>query len=66
MHDRDFNALVNLENWGMKTLLAVSSTESINACGEEGSGSDLGLGETGLSEAGIRQEIVKASNFCKF
>ena len=56
MHDRDFNALVNLENWGMKTLLAVSSTESINACGEEGSGSDLGLGETSLGEAGIRQE----------
>ena len=50
----------------MKTLLAVSSTESINACGEEGSGSDLGLGETSLSEAGIRRGIVNAFNFHKF
>ena len=56
IHDRDFNASVNLENCGTKTLLAVGSKESINACGEEGSGSDLGLSETSLSEAGIRQE----------
>jgi len=41
---------------GLKSLLAVSSTDSLNACGEEGSGPDFGLGETSLDEAGTRQE----------
>ena len=58
VHDRDHNAAVNLENWGVNALLAVSSTESLNACGEEGSGSGFGHCETDLCEAGIRHEVV--------
>jgi len=47
VHDRDFNASKNLEH------LAVSFTERlINACGETGAGPSLGMGETGLVEAG--------------
>ena len=58
VHGRDHNAAVNLENWGVRSLLAVSSTERLNACGEEGSGRDFGCGETDLCEAGIRHEVV--------
>jgi putative transposase len=58
VHDRDHNAAVNLENWGVNALLAVSSTESLNACGEEGSGLGFGSSETDLCEAGIRHEVV--------
>jgi putative transposase len=58
IHDRDHNAAVNLENWGVHSLLAVSSTERLNARGEEGSGRDSGCGETDLDEAGIRHEIT--------
>ena len=64
VHDRDHNAAVNLENWGVQSLatshalLAVSSTESLNACGEEGSGLSFDSGETDLDEAGIRHEVV--------
>ena len=66
VHDRDHNAAVNLENWGVRSLLAVSSTERLNACGEEGSGSGFGHCETDLDEAGIRHEIsvVGGSLFC--
>jgi len=70
IHDRDLNAAVNLENWGMRFLesefpiLAVSSTERQNACGGISSGDDLGHHETDsdrgavLGEAGIRLESV--------
>ena len=58
VHDRDHNASVNLENWGVNALLAVSSTESLNACGEEGSGPSSDSSETDLDEAGIRHEVV--------
>ena len=58
VHDRDHNAAVNLENWGVRSLLAVSSTERLNACGEESSGHGLDCGETDLDEAGIRHEVV--------
>jgi len=75
VHDRDLNAAVNLENWGMRFLesefpiLAVSSTERQNACGGISSGSDLGRCETDsdrgsiLGEAGIRLEICRAGMF---
>lgn len=56
VHDRDHNASVNLKNWGVDALLAVSPTERLNACGEEGSGSGFGLGETILCEAGSRHK----------
>jgi putative transposase len=58
VHDRDHNASVNLENWGVNALIAVSSTEMSNACGEEGSGPSFDSGETDLDEAGIRHEIT--------
>jgi putative transposase len=58
VHDRDHNAAVNLENWGVNALVAASSAETQNACGEEGSGCDFGCGETDLDEAGIRHEVV--------
>jgi hypothetical protein len=58
VHDRDLNAAKNLENWGVNSLLAASSAESINACGEDSYGLDLGLCETNLCEAGIRYEIT--------
>ncbi len=58
VHDRDHNAAVNLENWGVNALLAVSSTESLNACGEEGSGGGPRRYETGLDEAGSRRESL--------
>lgn len=57
IHDRDFNASVNLENWGLEKLLAASSAERLNACGEGGSGREAILDETNLDEAGIRQEV---------
>ncbi len=47
-HDRDHNASVNLE------YAAASSSEAGNACGEDGSGSELVvLNETGFCEAGM-------------
>lgn len=49
IHDRDVNAAINLKN------LAVSST--VSACGEEGAGRCFGNGETGLGEAGSKQQI---------
>ena len=52
----------------VRDRVAVSSTESLNACGEEGSGRDFGCGETGLDEAGIRHGIcstVSAVDFGK-
>ena len=58
VHDRDFNAAVNLEHWGVDSLLAVSSPERLNACGEEGSGRSFDCGETDLDEAGIRHDLV--------
>jgi putative transposase len=58
IHDRDFNAAVNLEHWGVASLLAASSAESLNACGEEGSGGSVSCHETSLCEAGIRQEAA--------
>ncbi len=61
IHDRDHNAAVNLKNWGVRSLLAVSSTERLNACGEEGSGLSFDSGETILNEAGIRYESLKRS-----
>ena len=66
VHDRDHNAAVNLENWGVNSLLAVSSTERLNACGEEGSGPSFDSGETDLDEAGIRHEmtVLGGSVFC--
>lgn len=57
VHDRDHNAAVNLENWGVRSLVAASSAETQNACGEEGSGLGFGSSETDLDEAGIRHEI---------
>jgi len=52
IHDRDLNAALNLEH------LAVRETESLNVCGEEGSGLDFGSGETSLSEAETRQAVA--------
>ena len=52
VHDRDHNAALNLEH------LAVSLTESLNACGEDGSDSNFGLSETDLDEAGTRQAVA--------
>jgi len=57
VHDRDLNAAVNLEHWGVDALVAASSAETLNARGGEGSGSDLGHCETNPGEAGIRHEI---------
>ena len=65
VHDRDHNAAVNLEQWGLDSLVAVSFTETLNACGESGSGPVATSGETTLDresilgEAGIRLEICR-------
>jgi putative transposase len=53
-HDRDMNAAVNLE-W-----VAASSAETINACGEESSGSGVILNETVLGEARMKQVLARA------
>ena len=55
IHDRDFNASMNLE------YVAVSSTETQNACGEASSGLVARSGETGFVEAGNRQEFEHVS-----
>jgi len=52
IHDRDHNAALNLEH------LAASLAESLNACGEDGSGLGSGSSETSLSEAGTRQAVA--------
>ena len=57
IHDRDLNAAINLENWGVRSLVAASSAETLNACGEEGPGSGSGSSETVLCEAGIRHGV---------
>jgi len=57
VHDRDLNAAVNLEHWGLMSLVAASSAETQNARGGEGSGGGLGRCETNPGEAGIRHEI---------
>lgn len=51
-HNRDVNAAINLRN------VAVSQTESLNACGGEGSGLVVSSGETNLSEAGSGQPTL--------
>jgi len=48
-HDRDYNASVNLEK------VAASETETINACGEEGSGLGEISSETVFDEARMEQ-----------
>ena len=55
IHDRDFNASMNLE------YIAVSSTEMKNACGEASSGVIARLRETGFVEAGKRQVFEHVS-----
>ena len=57
VHDRDLNAAVNLEHWGVDALVAASSAETLNARGGEGSGPDFGSGETNPGEAGSRHEV---------
>ena len=55
IHDRDFNASMNLE------FVAVSSTETLNACGGASSGVIARLRETGSVEAGNRQVFEHVS-----
>lgn len=58
VHDRDYNAAVNLEHWGVNVILAASSAESLNACGEASAGIGASRCETGLNEAGIRYGVI--------
>jgi len=58
VHDRDFNAAVNLENWGVNALLAASSTESLNACGEGGSDYDSGRSEPTSAKQELRRDVA--------
>jgi len=60
MHDRDFNASVNLENWGM---FAASSAENANARGGNGSDDGNDHRETTPVEAGIRHQVSHLGKF---
>jgi len=50
-YDRDENAAKNIRQLGLGNT---ESSSGINACGEESSGLDVNLSETGLREAGSK------------
>jgi transposase len=49
--DRDLNAAINLR------MVAVSSIDTQNACGESSSGLSAKVSETALVEAGTNQQV---------
>ena len=51
LHERDENAAKNIRQLGLGNT---ESSSEINACGEESSGLDVNLSETGLREAGSK------------
>lgn len=59
--DRDFNAARNLAARAVNRAVAVSATETLNACGGASSGPGNRRDETGPREAGTRQPTPAAA-----